>query len=328
MKRWPVACLSATFLFLGATSHPLAGQAVRELSLAFDNDGFAFWVPPDRRTDWFYTHGTRLEAVVDWSPPGLGFLESRDDSGEPDSKSVGAGTVTRFGLGQEIYTPEDVFFYTPDLQDRPYAGWLYASVARERTDALETVRVSILAGVTGEPSFGRQVHKGVHRWLDKYPPQGWEYQIPFEVGVAASYYRARRIPLIPRGNPVSVALLPHWTAMLGTVRTSGALGLSMRTGWHAPAGLGWKGGDTSAFYLLAEVGTEGELVLRDLFLDGSTWGHSASVEKEPFLGRLRGRVQAGWRGMGLEFDVTRSTRSFRGQDKGHVFGTVSFIVRP
>jgi hypothetical protein len=190
------------------------------------------------------------------------------------------------------------------------------------------VGVSILVGVTGGPSFGRQVHKGFHRWLDKYPPQGWEYQIPFEVGVAASYYRARRIPLLSAASHLSAALQPHWKATLGSVRTSGEFGLSLRTGWHAPPGVSWKGGDTRAFYFMGEVGAEGELVFRDLFLDGSTWGHSASVEKEPLLGRLRGRVQAGWRGVGFEFDVTRSTRSFRGQDRGHVFGTVSLIVRP
>jgi len=328
MRGWWVAGLGATLLALGATGHPLAGQGVRELALAFDNDGFTFWIPPDRRTDWFYTHGTRLEAVVDWIPPGLGFLGSRDDSGGPDETPDGARPVTRFLLGQEIYTPENLFFYDPDLQDRPYAGWLYASLCGERTDALETVRFSLLAGVTGEPSFGRQVHKGFHRWLDKYPPQGWEYQIPFEIGVAASYYRARRIPLIPSGERVSAALQPHWKATLGTVRTSGEFGLSLRMGWHAPPGVSWRGADTNALYLLAEVGTEGELVLRDLFLDGSTWGHSVSVEKEPLLGRLRARVQTGWRGIGLEFDVTRSTRSFRGQDRGHVFGTVSLIVRP
>lgn len=319
----------AALLTLALTAGPSWAQGIRAVSLAFDNDGFDFWVPPDRRTDWFYTHGTRLEAVLSWRAPGLDLLGM--GTLPPCSGPIAdeACSVTRLRLSQEIYTPEALFFYSPELEDRPYAGWLYGRLAAEAVAPERTVEFSVEIGVTGAPSFGQQVHRGFHRWLDKYPPQGWEYQIPFEVGFAASYAERRRFPVATwgQGLAMAMAIQPYWSGTVGTVRTSGEVGSALRIGWHAPPGVEWRGPAPHEVYALLEVGAEGELVLRDLFLDGSLWHHTAGVAKEPALGRARAGLHLGWKSIGLAFDVTSSSREFRGQDRGHVFGTVSLIVR-
>jgi hypothetical protein len=75
------------------------------------------------------------------------------------------------------------------------------------------------------------------------------------------------------------------------------------------------------------VGVEGEFVLRDLFLDGSTLWESPSVERVPWVGRLQGRIQVGSGRFGLEAGATRSTLQFQGQEGSHTHGAIGFIIR-
>lgn len=321
-------------LAVSLTPCGLRGQGLRSISLAFDNDGFDFWVPPDQRTDWFYTHGTHLEAVLAWRAPGI--LGQGGDPACGTDSSATACVVTHLRLGQEIYTPERLFTYgLPGYlddgyrlpPDRPYAGWLYGEVASERIAPGGTTRIGVQLGVTGPPSLARSAHLAFHRWLDKAKPTGWEYQIPFEPAFAVSYRSTRLWPALDPDRTVTAALEPHWTATAGTVRTAAEVGLSARLGVDAPPGLAWAGPSPRPAYLMVELGVEGEWVLRDLFLDGSTWRKSMSVAKEPLLGRARIQVSAGWSDVGLEFAVTRSTREFEGQDRAHTFGTLRVRVR-
>ena len=83
----------------------------------------------------------------------------------------------------------------------------------------------------------------------------------------------------------------------------------------------------SDFHLVARLGAEGEAVLRDLFLDGSTWKKSASIPKKPLVGRTRAGVLLGWRKVDVLLGVTRSTREFKGQDVPQVYGTLGLRVR-
>lgn len=300
-----------------------AGQGLASFSLSFDNDGLSFWIPRAERSDWFYTHGTRLEVVGRWRPPladalGLGALPACRAEADPEAVCL----ITRIRLVHQIYTPQNLFFYTPFGPDRPYAGWLSATVAGERVGPGRTTTVSVELGVSGDPSLARPAHVTIHRMLEKAEPRGWEYEIPFEVAGAISFRDEGRVPA---AGPL--ALAPHWQATLGTLRTSAGAGLAVHMGWNADREVEWAGPPSGGVYLRTMAGVEGEYVVRDLFLDGSTWRESARTSKEPLVGRLRFRLLLGRGGAGLQFGITRSTPEFADQGESHQFATVGLTFR-
>jgi lipid A 3-O-deacylase len=311
-------------LALALAQQPAHAQWLRGVTVAMDNDGWAFWIP--RPTDWFYTDGQLVELDANWRVSGLASLGVRGPSCYAAEESLPC-VRTRVRLGQKIFTPENLFFYRPGVVDRPYAGWLSLTWARDRFTARRTTAVSFEAGVTGGPSLARQVQRGLHTILNRIPPQGWEYQIPFEVAVAASVRDTWRVPLEDNGKGWTLALEPHWAATAGTVRTSAEAGYAVRMGWKASPESDVPGTSFDAFHLVARVGAEGEVVLRDLFLDGSTWKESPSVPKEPLVGRTRASVLLGWRKVDMHLGVTRSTKEFKAQDVPHLYGTLGVTVR-
>ncbi|HZY53425.1 MAG TPA: lipid A-modifier LpxR family protein, partial [Reyranella sp.] len=87
------------------------------------------------KSDRDYTNGVRLgwlsPALPDL-PEGLARLTTIPTFfGEDPVSSV----TRRFGIsiGQNIYTPQDTDTSAPIPNDRPYAGWLYASFALQST---------------------------------------------------------------------------------------------------------------------------------------------------------------------------------------------------
>ncbi len=188
--------------------------------------------------------------------------------------------------------------------------------------------LGLQVGLTGRPSLAGPIHRWFHRSLGKHEPQGWEYQIPFEPAFALSYETRRAWTLAPAEGAMSLKVEPRGSLTIGTLRTGALAGVSLSGGWNAPPSFDWLGVGPGSAYLLVGLGLEGELVLHDLFLDGSTWGESAHVERVPFVGRLSGRLQMGLGGFGLEFAATRSTVQFTGQRGDHTVGTIRIIVRP
>ncbi len=339
MRTQALALVAALLVGLPA---PAASQSVRAVSLAFDNDGFNFWIPPRQRTDWFYTHGTRLDFVLMARPPAAGLFgvealpvcgaEATTNAGRP----AGECLVTHFRLSQQIYTPENLFGYVPQnlfgtyprTTDRPYAGWLSMRVGAERVSPSRNRFIGVEIGVTGRASLGGQAHLMIHRWLDKADPVGWEYQIPFEVAAAVTIRNRAVWPASAAARGLSLSILPSWQATLGSLRTSGGVGMGLRLGWNSPPGAEWRtrSRDDGPVWGLATIGFDAEAVAYDLFLDGSLWHETVSTAREPVIARARAGIEVGFRGLGLQFGVTRSTPAFTAQKEGHTYGTLGLRV--
>ncbi len=306
----------------------ISGQTLRSFSLHADNDGFVFWKPPHERTDWYYTNGLVAEAVLHWAPSIARILGDQAASACPRNPEPGPCGLTRVKLGQAIYTPASLFSTAPPVQDRPYAGWLFVGVTAARVTGDGATSLGIEMGVTGGPSLAGPVHRWFHRTLGKYEPQGWEHQIPFELAFSMKYEARRAWPLFPSGGGPSLHIEPRGALELGTLRTGAVAGLLLNAGWNSPPSFDWLRAGSGPFHALVGVGAEGELVLRDLFLDGSTWGPSVRTERVPVVGRVLGRIQAGWKGIALEFSAIRSTNQFKEQKGAHTVGVIRLILYP
>lgn len=317
--QWLLLCL----LFL--VSPASAGT----ISFQFENDVLGL-----DDSDMHYTSGLQLswqsdsDAIADrlnnWARKSIFF--------EPH-----VSLHIKLGLGQNLYTPEDI--KTPEIvvDDRPYAGWLHGDLTLLgcTDNSLNVLELSL--GVVGPAAGGKGFQKWFHRVIESPDPQGWDNQLHNELALLIGFERRWRhiIPVGLWGLEIDPA--PHADVALGNVFTYAAAGGNLRLGHGLrgdfgpprlrpgpPGSRGFTAIDGLTWYFFA--GIEGRAVLHNIFLDGNTFGESHSVNKKTFIADA-------WFGWAVSISQVRlaanyvmRTREFQGQETADHFGALTFSV--
>lgn len=290
-----------------------------------------------------YTSGIKLayvspsEGVPDWLQGAGGFTRAL------------SGNTPAFwgiGVGQSIFTPEDINANPAPPDQHPYAGYLYVQlmVAAEqdtegnrRPNFLDTYELEF--GVIGPSALGEEAQRGIHQILNAPDPQGWDSQLNDEFVFAASFERRWRAfglstDYVPGG--VEFDLTPNAGATLGTLRTEARAGLTARLGYNLRRDYGpprvrpslagvehFHGGFSWSVFL----GVQARAVAHNVFLDGNVFSDSASVERNPLVGDLQAgfTVSAGdWR---LAYTYVTRTEEFETQPTQQDFGALALSWR-
>ncbi len=298
------------------------------ITISLENDIFA-------DEDNNYTNGVRLsylspeDKIPYWLDKTANLIPIIDTSG---NKRYG------FEIGQNIFTPDDISLLNPPASDQPYAGWLYASstLISDNDDTLDTFQLTL--GIVGPSSLADETQDAVHRWISYQRPQGWDNQLKDEPGIILSYNRKYRnvFEMSPFGMGFDVT--PSAGFNLGNIYTNADVGLMGRFGQDLPSDYGpplispsisgsqfFVPNRDFGWYLFGGVG--GRAVARNIFLDGSTFQDSASVDKEIFVGEAQ-------MGLALTFGDTRvsythvlRTRQFETQQNPDEYGAITVSVR-
>lgn len=290
-----------------------------------------------------YTSGVKVEYV---SPVGVLPKWAR---GFGDFTRATTNTRPSFwglGLGQSIYTPQDIAANPAPPDQHPYAGWLYAQVmiaAEENVVARPPDYIDLFElefGMVGPSAQGRQAQSGIHQLLGAPKPNGWDSQLHDEFAFAATVERRWRAAKVFDNLPFDLEMdaTPGLAVTLGTLRTEAKAGASFRLGQHladdygpprvrpALSGVGYfKASSAFSWYLFG--GVDLRAVGRDLFLDGNTFRDSASVERKPYVADAQAGLaaQAGdWR---LAYTYVIRTEEFVGQTTPQDFGSVALSWR-
>lgn len=293
-------------------------------------------------TDRDYTNGILLTYVGPENDLPLVGRAARDNLGWLTSATSWRMT---YGLGQNMYTPEDITRRAPDPDDRPYAGFLYGSVgvAADKRVNQEPVQLDVLAldvGLVGQESLAEQAQKTVHKLIDSDDPKGWGSQLGTEVAFRLLYertWRASRV-LEFKELDLEIDVTPRAGFALGTAETYGAFGAAFRIGDALPNDYGpprvrpalaspgfFEDAKGFAWYLFA--GAEGRLFARDMFIEGNTFKDSAGVDLRPVQVDLQFGVAFQVEDFELAFThVIRSPQHDR-QDRWSRFGSVSIRKR-
>lgn len=304
----------------------------------FENDTFA-------GTDRYYSNGIKLAWISkdlrkngsdghlpDWA----GWLVDRT----PALNRKDFLHNLAIALGQNIYTPDDIYAEELIEDDRPFAGWLYLSAALHSRNIhlLNTLELSV--GVVGPSSLAEDSQK----WAHSKDPQGWTNQLEDEPGVMLTWQRFWRASRKHVGRGFAYDFIPHAGVTLGNVMTFANAGAEIRYGYNLPDDFGTflirPGGGTpvpvsmgdprlsthSNFGLSIFFGTDGRAIARNIFLDGNTWQDSHSIDKNALVADVFAGISGVYKFVQVTYAHVYRTEEFEGQDGGQFFGSISLAV--
>jgi hypothetical protein len=319
MRTW----FGAAILLISCTHAGLAQTAVQ---VSDDNDFFNFWQPFATRPDVDYTQGLRI--TLTWSAPTPHLVQWLGHANPCTDATPLASACSRLslGVGQNIYTP----WYDVPLQgfaDHPFAGWLYLrGEARQESDR-RVDAVSVTLGVTGPPALAGAVQDAWHKLFGFRNIEGWDAQLPFEPGVIVGYEGARQL-FAAGTDGLGVRVVPHWNVHLGNISTNADIGADVVAGLRPPVPWSTPRRDShrslGVFVRASAVGTA---VLRDEFLDGSTFRTSAHVQKKTFVGVASVGVGIRVGRVMMEWEAHDQSLTFNTQPEPHVFSTIGLTIQ-
>lgn len=320
-----IACLS-----VNASSAFAQTREPWTITLMLENDSF-FLIDDRHYTNGLYasaTSGAKAECGFCRAISRVTMLPSGEGS-----KTYRYG----FFLGQSMFTPEDLSLSIPDYSDRPYAGWLHAGARVFRQSGHMLDKFEVVAGLVGPGSGADAVQRLWHalHWFGGVPPEGWHAQIKDEPGIIITEQRIWRKTIID--GPIGVEILPQAKVSLGNVMTAAAAGVTFRFGgnlesdWGAPRiAQALDGSDFVDFGAASDfawyffAGVEGRAVARNIFLDGNTLQHSASVAKLPFVADFSvGAAAIIASKIRASVSYTERSREFRSQRRSDNFLSLS-----
>ena len=332
-----IGCYLFFFPRLIWAKHP---STLQTFQLFFENDLFG-------GTDKYYTNAIQMTwlsndlkqyrddvRLPDWAIP---IIQAIPFSGDP-------GSIHNVGilLGQQIYTPADIQTKALLEDDRPYAGFLYTGLAlHSKTDTmLDTLE--IVLGVVGPAAQAESAQNTVHRLRDIPTAKGWDNQLKNEPALQFAWQRKWRLHSWNFSDFLSYDLLSHTGVTLGNVKVSANAGGEVRFGYHIPTDFGSDviraGAGVSAPFIRRTlsgkpligthifVSSQIEAVVHDIFLDGSTWKQSHSVDKKLFVADLSIGLAFSFDTLKLTYRHLFRTKQFENQEQGQTIGSLTLTL--
>ncbi len=139
-----------------------SAQTGHQFTILSENDSYL-----SVNNDGYYTNGIKL--AYQWRSTAIG-------KKNPER-------INSISAGQNIYTSRFSGELKAEKLDRPIAGYLYGSYHQSLYNNKERLlKWGITAGVIGPSSFGEDMQKQAHRFMQIYKPTYWERQLPNAFG--------------------------------------------------------------------------------------------------------------------------------------------------
>lgn len=201
--------IGTLLLFVLVSCSTVAQKHVAELGLILDNDLYTSTV-----NDKYYTNGFELY---------YRYLN-------PSKRENIVKKITEFRMGQYIYNPQTIRADDFYVNDRPFAGVLFAEAGIHRFYRRESVlKLKGKVGFMGPNAFGEQVQKQFHQTFGYDAVQGWQYQIKNAVVVQAEMLYGTKLAALSR-NP-GLDVLAQAEVKVGTILNEITVGPVLRIGF-------------------------------------------------------------------------------------------------
>jgi lipid A 3-O-deacylase len=177
-----------------------------EIGITSEDDSYV-----DTHSDRYYTNGT--------------FLYYRFLS-PTKSKKINK-KIIEFKIGQQIYTPYQSNVPSISMQDRPFAGYLFAEAGMNKFYQDGSVlKLSSQLGILGPGSMAEQVQTIWHQIINYVTPEGWQYQVKNTPGAQMNIFGSKNLfPVGPDNHFDANGIL---NVQAGTIFNSITLGILSR----------------------------------------------------------------------------------------------------
>ncbi|CAM3725613.1 lipid A deacylase LpxR family protein [Flavobacterium chungbukense] len=311
------------FAFLILTVTLTFGQGKKtEIGFISDNDLYT-----SSKNDMYYTNGLELF---------YRFLSKNNN--EKINKEI-----TEFRIGQYLYNPRFINEEAVDINDRPFAGYLFAEAGKSFFYQSESVlKTDFQIGFLGPNALGEELQEGFHKIIGYKKVYGWENQIHNALGLQAHVMYSKK--LFPSQHNDFVDL--HWQseANLGTIFTGVSTGFMARFGFknllpiydsnmHDASVSAEIQSNIREFYFYAMPSVNYQFY--DATIEGSMFNDTSPITFE--LKPLRFNAEAGLKYRYNNFNISYSF-IYRGRElndpgidtnKGYFFGSIrmGFLLR-
>lgn len=260
-----------------------------------DGAAFAFYIENDSRiiggpgSDQSFSSGLKLSymyaenRIPAWSRKPVQFFKAWSPGLEQAKVNYG------ISLGHQIYTPAKISETQLITTDRPYAGSLYLGLLMSFKEEQAAHFLELDIGMIGPSALGKEIQNSLHDMIARPKAMGWENGLHDEPTLQLAYQK--RLKYFQTEN---MDFIPSYGVGLGNVHIGGHIGGLFRYGIHLPDDYGPSrpssgNGDsfvspsTNPFSLKKRMygfaGIRGNVVGRNIFLDGNTFQSSHRVRK-------------------------------------------------
>jgi lipid A 3-O-deacylase len=315
---------------------------------------------------WWNTHWNTTFGVTSFSAIAKKFYPRIDSIRGPCTGIAGysarpCGTFG-FGIGQTMYTPEDLTIPARQLNQRPYAGFLFLDYVWSVLYPHAHISTQVIAGVTGPPSLGQDAQSLVHWSLSTASPQpqGWGNQLKSmpQLTLLNSYsgrpsfleYCAKQCDG-SYGEMRIVDVTPRAELAVGTPMTRASLGGMIRLGYgfpdimnaervpisRGPMALGggtlWQKVKDAQWWIFGFMGYDERAIAWNWLITGSPadggpdgWRTRRTIDLVPLVGESSYGLTVGSSYATLVFQsITRSVE-YHPSNGSHTFGSITLSV--
>ena len=203
---------------------------------------------------------------------------------------------------------------------------------------LDTLQVDL--GLIGPAAGGEFVQNNFHRLIGVAQANGWANQLHNEPTLDLAFERRWRTgrTVVFDDPKLEFDFIPRIAGSLGNVATYADVGGTARIGKNLrddfgptrarpalPGSEAFIGDGSFGWYLFA--GVDGQVVGRNIFLDGNTDGNSLRVSHRPFVGEAQVGLAVTWRGVRFTYTQVLRTPEFYEQDRFTQFGSINVTFR-
>lgn len=188
------------------------GQKPAEIGLITDNDLYSSPI-----NDQYYTAG--LEIFYRYL-------------GNSQNEKV-AKKITEFRVGQYIYNPQSVRANEINVNDRPFAGYLFAEAGINTFYNDESVfKLTFQGGVVGPEAGAEAVQRGLHQMIGYPTVRGWQHQITTTIAVQAAAFYSKKV--FAERYKEKVDFHVQGEINLGTIWNTANIGVMSRISFKRP----------------------------------------------------------------------------------------------
>jgi len=181
-----------------------------EIGFISDNDLYT-----SSKNDMYYTNGLEIF---------YRFL-SKKENDKINKK------ITEFRIGQYLYNPRFINKEAVTINNRPFAGYLFAEAGRSFFYQSESVlKTDFQLGYVGQNAFGQEMQENFHKIIGYKKVYGWENQIHNALAVQAHVLYSKK--LFPDKHNDFIDLHFQSEANFGTIFTGASTGFLSRIGFR------------------------------------------------------------------------------------------------